>query len=129
MEILIRFFFATAPLFVLLCTNALAIAPIEYKITINPTDLSGFNVEMRVPAAPANVRVAMAVHPEYDDRYWPYIENFSAADGRGRSLQFAKQEDTVWRIENARGDMVIRYRLRLLPQQGTHRDAWKPFLT
>src|SRR5688572_7337993 len=106
-----------------------AAPPIEYMITINPVDLSGFDVEMRVPVAPANARIAMAVHPEYDDRYWRYIETFSAVDGRGRRLQVAKQEDTVWRIENARGNIVVRYRLRLPAQTGTTRDAWKPFLT
>src|SRR5688500_5784367 len=107
-----------------------AAPPIEYKITINPVDLSGFDVEMQVPSAPAHARIAMAVHPEYDDRYWRFIENFSATDARGRSLQFKKEEDTVWRIENERGNILIRYRLRLPPHQpGTNRDAWKPFLT
>src|ERR671913_154554 len=90
-----------------------AAPPIEYKIHINPADISGLNVEMRVPAAGANARIAMAVHPEYDDRYWRYIEGFSAIEPSGRTLQFAKEEDTVWRIENARGDIVVRYRLRL----------------
>src|SRR5687768_8148736 len=117
-------------LLLLLTVVASAAPPIEYKITINPADLSGFDVEMRVAAAPANVRIAMAAHPEYDDRYWRYIENFSATDTRGRKLQFAKQEDTVWRIENVRGNILVRYRLRLPPQQqGINRDAWKPFLT
>lgn len=123
------FFAVITPL--LFATAASAAAPpIEYKIHINQSDLSGFNVEMRVPAVPARARIAMAAHPEYDDRYWRYIEKFSAIDGRGQSLQFAKEEDTVWRLENARGDIIVRYRLSLPPQQpGTPRDAWKPFLT
>ena len=120
------------PLF--LCVAIFAVtgysAPsLDYKITINPADLSGFNVEMRVPAAPARVRIATAVHPEYDDRYWRYIENFSATDARGGNLRYAKDEDTVWHLENTRGDVVIRYRLHLPAHNGTHRDAWKPFLT
>ena len=114
----------------LLTATAYAAPPIEYKIIINPSDLSGFNVEMRVPAAPVNARIAMAVHPEYDDRYWRFIENFSATDAGGRNLKFKKEEDTVWRIGNGRGNILIRYRLRLPPHQpGTNRDAWKPFLT
>lgn len=109
---------------------ALGVAsPVSYKIRVNPNDLSGYDVEMRFTMIAPTVRVAMAAHPEYDDRYWRYVENFSAADGTGRTLQYAKEEDTVWRIESARGDIVVRYRLRLPPQQGTHRDAWKPFLT
>jgi predicted metalloprotease with PDZ domain len=115
---------------VLFVVSTFAAQPIDYKVIINPSDLSGFNVEMRVRAARADTRIAMAVHPEYDDRYWRYIENFSATDGRGSTLQFKKEEDTVWKIENQRGNLLIRYRLRLPPHPpGTSRDAWKPFLT
>ena len=113
-----------------LTVTVIAAAPrIEYQITISQSDLSGFDVEMRIPQTQGRSRIAMAVHPEYDDRYWRYIEKFSATDARGRTLRFSKEEDTLWRIENGRGDLVIRYRLRLPGQQGTHRDAWKPFLT
>src|SRR5687768_13951899 len=97
--------------------TAVGAPSIEYKITINATDLSGFDVEMQVPSAPAHARIAMAVHPEYNDRYWRFIENFSATDARGRNVQFKKEEDTVWRIENERGNILIRYRLRLPPHQ------------
>jgi predicted metalloprotease with PDZ domain len=114
----------------LLLTVTAHAAPIDYKIIISPSDISGFNVEMQIPAAPARARIAMAVHPEYDDRYWRYIENFSAVDARGGALEFKKEEDTVWRIENQAGNLTVRYRLRLPPQQpGTNRDSWKPFLT
>ena len=113
----------------LLTLTVYAAPPTEYKITINPSDLSGFDVEMRIPAAMASARIAMAVHPEYDDRYWRYIESFTATDTRGRLLRFSKVEDTVWQIENSRGDLLIRYRLRLPQQTESQRDAWKPFLT
>jgi predicted metalloprotease with PDZ domain len=116
----------------LLLTIAVSAATpsIEYKIQIKETDLSGFDVEMLVPRVRGTLRIAMAAHPEYDDRYWRYIENFSATDRRGRALPFTKEEDTVWRIENARGETLVRYRLHLPSQQpGSIRDAWKPFLT
>src|SRR5688572_17326893 len=114
---------------ILLTITAYAAPLLDYKITIDPSDVSGFNVEMRLPATRGTIRIAMAVHPEYDDRYWRYIENFSASDARGRPLRFSKEEDTVWRIENVQGETLVRYRLRLPPQEGTNRDAWKPFLT
>jgi len=104
-------------------------SPVYYKIHVNPADISGFDVEMRISGGRGTLRVAMAAHPEYDDRYWRYIENFSAVDGRGQKLNVAKDEDAVWRIDNvASGDTLVRYRLRLPPQTGSHRDAWKPFL-
>ena len=116
----------------LLLTIAVSAATpsIEYKIQIKETDLSGFDVEMLVPRVRGTLRIAMAAHPEYDDRYWRYIENFSATARRGRALPFTKEEDTVWRIENTRGETLVRYRLHLPAQQpGSIRDAWKPFLT
>jgi predicted metalloprotease with PDZ domain len=78
---------------------------------------------------PGLLRVAMAVHPEYDDRYFRYIENFSASDPRGRALTVRREEDTVWRIKNAPQQTHIRYSLRLPAQRSAFRQSWKPFLT
>lgn len=105
--------------------------PIQYKIRVDAADLTGFDVEMTIERGRTGLlRVAMAVHPEYDDRYFRYIENFSASDARdGASLNVRREEDTLWRIENAPRRTIIRYRLRLPPQQGELRQAWKPFLT
>ncbi len=65
---------------------------INYKITINPSDLSGFNIEMHIPDARGTIRLAMAAHPEYDDRYFRYVENFLAESG-GRKLSVTKAEE------------------------------------
>ncbi|MEP6705724.1 MAG: hypothetical protein ABJB34_13035, partial [Acidobacteriota bacterium] len=114
-----------------ICTLAAAPATsIDYKIQINPNDLSGFDIEMRIPTSRGTLRVAMAAHPEYDDRYWRYIENFSAGGPGGRKLSVVKEGDAVWRIDNTAGDTLVRYRLRFPPHDPTQpRDAWKPFLT
>src|SRR5215204_6460541 len=82
--------------------------PIEYKITAAPADLSGFNVEMHVPDARGTVRLAMAAHPEYDDRYFRYVENISAESG-GRKLSVTKAEEAVWQVVGVRGDLTVRY--------------------
>src|SRR5205809_1081875 len=87
-------------------------SPVQYKIHIDPNDLSGFDVEMRFIPATRNVRVAMAAHPEYDARYWRYIENFSAMSG-GRNLKARKVEDAVWQIDGATSEVVLRYRLHM----------------
>ena len=51
--------------------GSVAVRPtVEYKITVNASDLSGFDVEMRFAAERSPVRIAMASHPESDDRYW-----------------------------------------------------------
>lgn len=103
-------------------------SPVSYKIRVDPNDLSGYEVEMRFTTTSPTLRVAMAAHPEYDDRYWRYIENFTA-QSRGRTLSISKPENAVWQINGAGRELIIRYRLYLPLQDGPVRDAWKPFLT
>src|ERR671928_121731 len=68
-----------------------------YQIRVNPSDLSGFTVEMQVRGAGDTVRLAMASHPEYDDRYWRYVENLNA-ESRGVALTVTREEDALWRV-------------------------------
>src|SRR3979490_2513552 len=70
---------------------------ISYKIRVDASDLSGFDVEMRVRGAGGTVRIAMASHPEYDDRYWRYVENLTA-ESHGARVQVTSEENALWRI-------------------------------
>src|SRR2546429_1925130 len=101
---------------------------ISYIIRVDPGDLSGFAVEMRVRGAGNIVRIAMASHPEYDDRYWRYIENLSA-ESRGAALKVTREEDSLWRVETPNGDLTVNYRIHLPAQTTPTRAAWKPFLS
>ena len=101
---------------------------INYKITINPSDLSGFNIEMHIPDARGTIRIAMAAHPEYDDRYFRYVENFLAESG-GRKLSVTKPEEAVWQVNGVRGKLAIRYRVSPAAKEREWRQTWKPFLT
>src|ERR1043165_7666025 len=100
---------------VLLFTTLFAASPaalgaastVFYKIHVDPADTSGFDVEMRFNTHARTVRVAMAAHPEYDDRYWRYIENFTA-ESRGRMLQISKPEAAVWKIVGAGREIIIK---------------------
>src|SRR5438105_3188526 len=47
---------------------------VSYLLSVNPEDLSGYSVELRIRNAPDTLRLAMAAHPEYDDRYWRYVD-------------------------------------------------------
>ena len=105
-----------------------ASGPITYKISIGSGDLSCYNIEMHIPGARRTVRVAMAAHPEYDDRYFRYVENFSAESG-GRRLVVTKPEDALWQIEGAGGDLTVRYRIKPAAKEREWRQSWKPFLT
>ena len=101
---------------------------IFYEIRVDPSDLSGFTVEMRVRGAGDTVRIAMASHPEYDDRYWRYVENLSA-ESRGARLTVTREENTLWRISAPGGDLNVKYRLHLPPQTTPTRAAWRPFIS
>ncbi len=101
---------------------------IFYEIRVDPADLSGFTVEMRVRRAGDTVRIAMAAHPEYDDRYWRYVENLSA-ESRGARLTVTREENTLWRISAPGGDLNVKYRIHLPPQTTPTRAAWRPFIS
>ena len=65
---------------------------VGYKISIDPAQLSGFKVEITSPDAKGRPRLAMAEHPEYDDRHFRYVENFRA-ESAGRPLSATKLAD------------------------------------
>src|SRR5260370_37188509 len=65
---------------------------ISYTIRVDPTDLSGFAVEVRVRGADNIGRIAMAWHPEYDDRYWRYVENLTS-ESRGAAPKGTHERD------------------------------------
>lgn len=100
---------------------------ISYRIQVDAADLTGFNVEMRVRGTGDTIRLAMASHPEYDDRYWRYVESFTA-ESRGTVLPVTRLEDALWQVSAPGGDFILRYRIRLPPQTTPNRSAWKPFL-
>ena len=100
----------------------------SYRIHVDARDLSGFDVEMRIRDASNSVRIAMASHPEYDDRYWRYVENLTA-ESRGATVQVTREENAVWRVVAPGGELIVKYRIKLPPQSTPTRAAWRPFLS
>jgi predicted metalloprotease with PDZ domain len=96
---------------------------VSYVLRVNPEDLSGYSVEMHVRNAPDTLRLALAAHPEYDDKYWRYVEGLSVESGITR--------DSVnrWHLVTRNGSTTVRYRIKLPPQEAGPRSAWKPFLS
>jgi len=101
---------------------------ISYRIRVDATDLSGFAVEMRVRGAAGTMHLAMASHPEYDDRYWRYVKNLTA-ESRGVPLQVTSEEHALWRVVAPGGDLIVKYRIHLPPETTPTRAAWRPFLS
>jgi predicted metalloprotease with PDZ domain len=100
---------------------------VSYSLRIDAADLSGFDVEMRVRNAPDTFRIAMAAHPEYDDRYWRFVDG-PRVDARGGPAIMTREDSALWRVAAPGGQATIRYRIRLPPAEGSLRAAWRPFL-
>lgn len=107
----------------------LALKPaVQYTLRVDSADLSGWNVEIRLQNPTGTVRLAMAAHPEYDDRYWRYVTNFAAQPASGTAT-VTKADSAVWQIVAPRGALVVRYRIALPPAPEGRRGAWRPYLT
>ena len=99
---------------------------VSYVLRVDSADLSGFDVELRLRNAGDSVRLAMAKHPEYDDRFFRFVENLRAEGSRGASI--TRVDSAVWRLVAPGGDATVRYRIHL-PASPTPRAAWRPFLS
>ncbi len=107
---------------------------IQYTLRVDSTDLSGWTVEIQLRTVSDTFRLAMAAHPEYDDRYWRYVTGFRVESSGGEAT-FAKVDSAVWQVVAPRGPVVVRYRIVLPPTPPAppsaleQRGAWRPFLT
>lgn len=99
---------------------------VQYIIHVDSTDLSGFQVEMRLSALPDTFSLAMARHPEVDDRYWRFVKDLRAETASSPGT-VTSVDDGVWRVIAPGGRAIVRYRMQLPPPQPL-RAAWKPFL-
>src|SRR5438045_3356289 len=99
---------------------------VSYVLRVDSADLTGFDVELRLRSAGDTIRLAMAKHPEYDDRFFRYVENLRVEGPRGANI--TRVDSAVWRLVAPAGDAVVRYRIHL-PPSPTPRAAWRPFLS
>jgi predicted metalloprotease with PDZ domain len=100
---------------------------VHYTLKVDSADLSGFSVEIRIRNAPREFVLAMAAHPEYDDRYWRYVREVTI-DSAGERATMVRADSALWRVKAPRGAAIIRYRLQLPPAESP-RAAWRPFLS
>jgi len=100
---------------------------VDYLLTIDPTDFSSFAVEMRIRNVSDTFHVAMVTHPEYDDRYWKYVEDFSVETKNGKG-KIIREDSSLWKIMANGGEAVLHYRIHLPSVTGI-RSSWKAYLT
>src|SRR5688500_13478788 len=100
---------------------------IEYSLKFDSSDLAGITVEMRIPRATQSLQLAAHAHPEYDDRYWRYVQDLTARDSQGRDLTVTREDSVLWRIGYAPGEERVRYRITF-PGERPPRAARRPLL-
>ncbi len=100
---------------------------IQYTLRVDSTDLSGWDVEIGIRTASDTFRLAMAAHPEYDDRYWRHVRDIAVEP----SGTITRVDSAVWQVSAPRGFVTVRYRIALPPAQPPPglRASWRPYLT
>jgi predicted metalloprotease with PDZ domain len=69
----------------------------------------------------------MAVHPEYNDRFWRYVRDWHVDSGDRRAL-LAVDRDNVWRLLTHYGFANLSYRIQLPRENPTSHAVWHTFL-
>jgi predicted metalloprotease with PDZ domain len=106
--------------------SAQAPTRVDYTLHVDSADLPSITVEMRIRGAPAEFRVAMATHAEYDDQYWRYLTNLR---GESAAVAVTRADSAVWRINAAAGDVTLRYRVQFPASPPMQQASWKGHLT
>ena len=100
---------------------------IQYALRADSADTSGFDVTVAVRGARDTVLLAMATHPEYDDRYWRFVRDVRVEASTG-SPSVARVDSAAWRVVAPGGSFSLHYRVVLPPPDPRFRSAWRPFL-
>jgi predicted metalloprotease with PDZ domain len=101
---------------------------VNYILTVDSKDTSSFEIEMRVRNVQDTFRVAMVAHPEYDDRYWRFVENFYVEAKKGRGA-IQREDSALWKITTNGGEAVLHYRIHIPVLEDAFRSSWKAFLS
>ena len=107
---------------------ALSQPVVSYTLRVDSADLSGYEVTIRIRNAPDSFHLALAAHPEYDDRYYRYVEQLRIAAPQGGAASIVREDSALWRVAAPGGASEVRYRLHLPPQDRPVRSSWVPFL-
>lgn len=90
---------------------------ISYEINLDSTRTDVIGVTIHLRNAPARVQLAMKVHPEYDARFWRYVQ-FESPNVR-------RADTTLWEASVSNGAADIRYTIRVPRDTASSRRAWQ----
>ncbi len=101
---------------------------VSYTLRIDSTDLRSWSVAMTLRNLPDTFHLAMAAHPEYDDRFYRQVTDIAVTSSEGTG-SVARSDSAVWRVVAPGGAALVRYRITLPAPATPPRGAWRPFLT
>ncbi|MEJ7811968.1 MAG: hypothetical protein WKG32_16265 [Gemmatimonadaceae bacterium] len=101
---------------------------IRYVLRASDADSTRFDVEVHLRGARDTFQVAMAKHPEYDDRFWRFVEGLRV-ESRVGGATVTREDSALWRVIAPGGEATLRYSLHLPPAPPAPRPAWRPFLS
>jgi predicted metalloprotease with PDZ domain len=85
-------------------------------------------MEMQISNIPDTFNVAMVAHPEYDDKYWRYVEDFYAKTRNGKG-SIIRKDSALWQVIIKGGTAVLHYRIHFPTVESSQRQVWKAFLS
>ncbi len=100
---------------------------VNYLLTIDTSGFSSFTVEMKIKHAADTFHIAMVAHPEYDDRYWKYVNDLSVKTDTGPG-KIIREDSALWKVICHGDDVVIHYKV-VLPATAGIRSSWKAYMT
>ncbi|HYK82288.1 MAG TPA: PDZ domain-containing protein [Gemmatimonadales bacterium] len=109
---------------------ALLVAPrptLSYTVVIVAGDSAGVRVVLETPPTQGPLRLAMARHPEYDDRFWRQVRDLRV-EVAGRAVPLEREDSARWRAATLGRPATVRYRLELPARDLGSRRSWRPFL-
>jgi predicted metalloprotease with PDZ domain len=102
---------------------------IRYAVRIDSAHLDVVEVAISIRNVTGAVWLAMKVHPEYDAKYWRYVEDIRVSETRDDTAAWVRRSDsTRWQVRMPGGRGVVRYRVHVQPSDAATRRAWKPFM-
>src|SRR5260370_20825906 len=102
--------------------------PLSYHVTIAAGDGASVRVVLVTPAIAGPLRLAMARHPEYDDRFWRQLRDLTV-EVDGHPVPLEREDSALWRAATGGQPATVRYRLELPARDSGSRRSWRPFLT
>lgn len=102
---------------------------VAYAIRIDPAHPDAIDVAITVRGMESSLPLAMKVHPEYDARYWRFIEDLRVEGAGAESAAGIQREsNTLWRAALPGGAGTIRYRVHVQAPAAELRRAWQTYV-